>query len=194
MKTLKKIGIGLGIVIVLFVLVVATRPGSFRYERTTTIAAPADVVFAQLRDFHAWEKWSPWDKLDPSMKRTYGGSPAGKGATYAWVGNDKVGEGRMTIEDEKTNSAVTIKLEFLKPFAATNTTVFTITPEGSGVKLAWSMTGENNFGSKAAGLFMDMEKMIGDDFDRGLASIKTIAEAAPKAAPTPAAAAPAGTP
>lgn len=197
-KVARAIGIGLAAIIVVFVIVVSTRPSTSHYERSTTIAAPADVVFAQVNDLHAWEKWSPWDKLDPAMTRTYGGAPAGAGATYHWVGNDKVGEGRMTIEESKPSALVRIKLEFIKPFAATNTTRFTIAPEGAGVKVVWSMDGENNFMSKAAGLFMDMDKMIGSDFDKGLAGIKAIAEAAPKtvpaAAPAPAAAAASATP
>ena len=177
---LKKIAAALGAAILVFVLVVATRPSTFHYERSTTIAAGADVVLEQITDFHTWAKWSPWDKLDPAIQRTYGGAPTGTGATYAWVGNDKVGEGRMTIEAVAPTSSVRIKLEFLKPFAATDISTFTVTPEGQGVKLVWSMDGTNNFGAKAAGLFMDMEKMIGNDFDNGLAGIKALAEAAPK--------------
>jgi uncharacterized protein YndB with AHSA1/START domain len=174
---LKKIGLGLVALVLVFVIVVATRPSTFRYERSTTVSAPPDAVYALLNDFHHWGKWSPWEKLDPNLQRTYEGAASGVGAKYAWKGNDKVGEGRMTIEEAKVNESIRIKLEFLKPFEATNTTTFTIAPEGGGVKIVWAMTGNNNFMSKAAGLFMDMDKMIGSDFDRGLAQLKEHAEA-----------------
>ncbi|MFT3765589.1 MAG: SRPBCC family protein [Minicystis sp.] len=174
---LKKIGLGLVALILVFVVVVATRPSSFHYERSTTIAAPPDAVYPLVSDFHQWTHWSPWDKLDPSQQRTFEGAAAGLGARYAWKGNDKVGEGRMAIEEAKAGESIKIKLEFIKPFASTNTTTFVIKPEGAGVKLTWAMEGTNNFMSKAFGLFMDMDKMIGSDFDRGLAQIKQLAEA-----------------
>ena len=173
---LKKIGLGLAALILVFILVVATRPSTFRYERSTTIAASPDTVYALLSDFHHWAKWSPWEKLDPALQRTYDGN-AGPGAKYAWKGNKDVGEGRMTIEEAKPGASVKIKLEFIKPFESTNTALFDIKPEGTGVKLSWAMTGENNFVSKAFGLFMDMDKLIGSDFEKGLADIKKLAEA-----------------
>jgi len=177
---LKKILIGIAAVIVLFVIVVATRPAEFRIERSTVVAAPPERPFSQVNDFHAWPGWSPWEKLDPGMKRTHGGAPAGVGATYAWIGNDDVGEGRMTIEKSDKDKTIGIKLEFIKPFAATNQTTFTFTPEGSGTKVNWAMEGQNSFMAKAASLFMDMDKLVGADFERGLASLKTISESAPK--------------
>src|SRR6476619_6111682 len=121
----RKILIGVAAVIALFLIVVATRPATFHIERSIAMAAPADVAFAQVDDFHAWSAWSPWEKLDPEMKRIYDGAPRGVGAIYAWTGNDKVGEGRMTIEKSDKPSLVVIRLEFLKPFAATNTATFT---------------------------------------------------------------------
>ena len=192
---LKKIGIGVAAALLVLIIVIATRPSTFHYERSTTVAAPPAAVYALVSDFHQWAKWSPWDKLDPNMKRTYSGTPATVGAKYEWVGNDDVGEGRMTIEEAKPNELVRTKLEFIKPWEATNTSTFTLKPEASGTKVTWSMDGPNNFMSKAFGLFMDMEGMIGKDFEKGLADIKKNAEAdaaqrpqgaaAPPAAPAP---------
>jgi hypothetical protein len=179
----RKILIGVAAVIVLLVLVILTRPSTFHVERSITMAAPPESPFAQVNDFHAWPAWSPWEKLDPQMKRTHEGSPAGVGAKYAWVGNDQVGEGRMTIEKSEKPSVVGIKLEFLKPWEATNATTFTFARAPQGSKVTWAMDGENNFMAKAASLFMDMDKMIGADFEKGLASMKAVAEATPWAAP-----------
>src|SRR5882757_5057016 len=175
---LRKILIGVAAVIVVFVVVVATRPAAFHIERSASVAAPPEVVFAQVNDFHAWSAWSPWEKLDPQLKRSYEGAAAGPGSMYGWTGNDKVGEGRMTIEKSDKPSLVVIKLEFLKPFAATNTATFTFDRAPEGTKVTWAMDGTNNFMAKAASLFMDMDKMIGGDFDRGLAAMKTVAETA----------------
>jgi uncharacterized protein YndB with AHSA1/START domain len=177
---LKKILIGLAAVIVLFVIVVATRPSAFRIERSTTISAPPEVVFAQVNDFHAWPGWSPWEKLDPNMKRTHSGPPAGVGAVYAWQGNGDVGEGKMTIQKSEPPSMVGIELEFIKPFTATNATTFSFANTGGGTKVTWAMEGKNNFVAKAASLFMDMDQLIGADFERGLAAMKSASEAAAK--------------
>jgi uncharacterized protein YndB with AHSA1/START domain len=173
---LKKILIGLGVIIVAFVVVVATRPATFHVERSTTIQAPADVVFAVVNDFHRWGEWSPWDKLDPDMKKTFSGPPSGVGSSYQWTGNDKVGEGRMTITEATPVQRVGIKLEFMKPWEATNTVTFSLKPAAGGTTVFWSMDGNNNFMAKAFSLFMDMDKMIGGDFERGLAQLKTVAE------------------
>lgn len=183
---LKKILIGLGVVFALLLVAISLQPATFHVERSTNISAPPEAAFAQVNDFHAWHNWSPWEKLDPSMKRTFDGAPSGVGAKYAWVGNKEVGEGRMTIE-ESSPSKIAIKLEFLKPFEATNTATFTFSKTAEGTKATWAMDGNNNFFSKAMHLVMDMDKMIGPDFERGLAGIKTAAEAAAKAAPTAAA-------
>jgi Polyketide cyclase / dehydrase and lipid transport len=183
---LKKILIGVGAVLALLVVVILMQPATFHIERSINMAAPPDAAFAQVNDFHAWRAWSPWEKLDPSLKRSYDGAPAGVGAKYAWVGSKEVGEGRMTIE-KSSPSEVAIKLEFLKPFAATNTATFTFTKTAEGNKTTWAMDGNNNFMSKAFHLVMNMDKMIGPDFERGLAAMKTAAEAAPQAAPSVAA-------
>src|SRR5262249_50006170 len=146
----RKILIGVAAVIVLFLIVVATQPSAAHVERSITIAASPESAFAQVNDFHAWAAWSPWEKLDPQMKKTFEGAKSGVGAIYAWAGNDKVGEGRMTIEKSDKPSSVGIKLEFLKPWTATNATTFTFAPAPEGTKVTWAMDGEKNFMAKAA--------------------------------------------
>ncbi len=173
---LKKIGLVLAVCLVVFVAVVFTRPDSFRVERSIEIAAPTTVVFPLLNDFHKWSKWSPWEKLDSNMQRIFEGSPAGVGAIYSWTGNDKVGAGRMSIVNSRLDQQVEIKLEFLKPMRATNTTLFTLTPNGTSTKLSWVMSGHNDFIGKAFCMFMDMDRMVGGDFEKGLAAIKSLAE------------------
>lgn len=172
----KKVALVLGIVVAALLVVIATRPDEFKVERSATIAAPVIVAFSQVNDFHAWASWSPWEKLDPNMKRVHEGSPSGQGAVYSWTGNDQVGAGRMTITDSKPGERVVIKLEFLKPFEATNTTIFTFTPQGDSTKVTWTMEGKNNFLTKAFTLVNDMDKMIGNDFDKGLAQMKVVTE------------------
>ncbi|MEO8637090.1 MAG: SRPBCC family protein [Gemmatimonadales bacterium] len=185
---LKKILLVVAALGLILAVVVALQPAAFSISRSATISAPDSVVFAQLNDFHNWEAWSPWSKLDPAMKATYAGPAAGAGAEYSWAGNKDVGEGRMTILESTPSSAVRIKLEFLAPFAATNTAVFTLTPTTNGTIVVWTMTGRNNFMAKGANLVMNMDKMVGGDFEKGLAQLKTISEAAvpaPLAAPAP---------
>lgn len=186
---LKKILIGIGAVLALLVIVIAVQPSTFRVERSIDMNAPPEAAFAQVNDFRAWSKWSPWEKLDPNLKRSFDGAEAGVGAKYAWVGNDEVGEGRMTIEQSREPSSIRIKLEFLKPFAATNQTHFTFakTPEGN--KTTWTMEGESGFISKAFSLVMNMDELVGNDFEKGLAALKANAEAAAKT-PTTVSAAP----
>jgi hypothetical protein len=181
MKVLKRVGLGLVAVVLLFVIVVMTRPSTFRIERSATVAAPPEAVYAQIVDFHAWERWSPWEGLDPALKRTYAGPAAGPGASYAWSGNDDVGEGKMTITGAEQPSNVTVRVEFIKPIEATNTTNFTLVPAPSGTKVTWVMEGENGFIGKAYGMIMYMDKMVGADFEKGLGAMKQIVES--KAAP-----------
>ena len=183
---MKRVLLGLLILIVGFLVFVASRPSAYHVERSATIAAPGDVVFAKIDDFHQWEAWSPWEHLDPNMKRTFEGSASGVGSIYSWTGNDKVGEGRMTITESSPNDKVGIKLEFIKPWQQTCTASFALAPEGAGTKVTWSMDGNHNFVSKAMCVFMDMDKMIGGDFEKGLAGMKQVAEAAgqPAAADT----------
>ena len=177
---LKIIVIALAVIVVVFVVIVALQPAEFRVVRSTTISAPPQAVFAQVDDFHKWEAWNPWGKIDPAMKQTYEGTPAGVGAIYAWTGNNEVGEGRMTITESRPSDLVRVKLEFFKPFAATNTAEFTFKPEGNQTAVTWSMFGQNNFMAKAIHPFMNMDKMIGGQFEKGLASMKSVVEAAPK--------------
>jgi len=181
---IKKILLGALIVIVLivviFCVVVALQPANYHVERSATINAPASLVFAQVNDFHKWEAWSPWTKIDPAMKVTYEGPPAGPGAVYSWTGNNQVGQGRMTITESKPSELVKIKLEFIKPFAATNATNFMFTSQGNQTNVKWMLDGNNNFIGKAASLFMNMDKMVGDDFEKGLLQMKLVAESAAK--------------
>jgi uncharacterized protein YndB with AHSA1/START domain len=171
-----KILLIIGILVAIFVIVAALQPKEFSVVRSTTIAAPPSIVFEQVDNLRNWDAWSPWAKLDPNMKVTFDGPASGVGAGYSWVGNNKVGEGRMTILESRPGELVRIKLEFIKPFKATNTTEFTFKPEGSGTHVTWNMYGDKNFLSKAMGLFMNMDKMVGGDFEKGLASMKSIAE------------------
>jgi Polyketide cyclase / dehydrase and lipid transport len=175
-----KILIALVVIVVGLVAVIALQPARYRVSRSTTIAAPAPVVFAQVNDFHRWTAWSPWEKIDPAMKRTYEGPPAGVGASYTWAGSGEVGEGRMTIVESRPSDLIQVKLEFVKPFAGTSVAAFTFKPEGDRTLVTWSMTGDKNFIAKAIHLVMSMDRMIGDQFDKGLAAMKTVAEAAPR--------------
>jgi hypothetical protein len=159
-----------------FVVAVALQPSAFRIERSASMAAPAPAAFAQVNDFQNWRAWSPWEKLDPALKRSYDGPKAGAGAVYAWQGNKDVGEGRMTILESRPGELVRIKLEFFKPFAATNTAEFRFAGAGERTDVTWSMAGENNFLSKAMCLFINMDKMVGGQFEQGLAQMKAIVE------------------
>jgi uncharacterized protein YndB with AHSA1/START domain len=176
----KKILLVIVVLVGLFAVVVALQPAAFRIERSATIPAPANVVFAQVNDFHKWDAWSPWAKLDPAMKQTHSGAAAGAGAVYHWAGNKEVGEGRMTITESRPNELVRIKLDFIKPFESTNVTEFVFKPSANQTAVTWTMTGEKNFLSKAFCLFMDMDTMVGGDFEKGLAAMKTAAVAAAK--------------
>jgi len=172
MKTL----LALAVLLVVFVLYVATRPSAFHIERSARIAAPPPAVFAQVNDFHRWEAWSPWAKMDPNMKTTYSGAPAGEGAAYAWVGNSQVGEGKMTIIESEPADHITVRLEFLKPMAATNTAMFTFKPDAGGTDVTWAMDGNNGFMGKAFSVFMNMDTMLGAYFEQGLGQMKVAAE------------------
>lgn len=175
---LVKILIGLVAVLAILAGVIVMQPAEYSVVRTTTINAPPAVVFGLINDFHQWEHWSPWAKIDPNMKTTYSGPAYGPGASYHWIGNDDVGEGRMTIKDSNPNDRVGIDLEFIKPFESKSVTTFALKPEGpAATTVSWTMTGQNNFMSKAMTLFMSMDKMVGNDFEKGLAQMKTLAEA-----------------
>jgi hypothetical protein len=193
MKIVRIVLLVLLIAVVGVLAMAATKPTHYHIERSATISAAPAAVFAHVNDFHAWEAWSPWEKIDPAMKRSFEGPPNGKDATYAWVGNDKVGEGKMTIIESQPDARVGIRLEFIKPFAETCQADFALAPEGEGTKVTWGMDGNHNYVSKVMCVFMDMDKMIGTDFEKGLGQLKSLAESAPAAAdPTGAGAATAG--
>ncbi len=174
----KKIGVfkiillGLAIIIAALAAFVAMQPSDFRITRSATISAPPADVFAQVNDFHNWQAWSPWAKLDPAAKNTFEGPPSGPGAIFKWSGNDKVGEGSMTVTDGRPDEMILIKLDFVRPFAATNTAEFTFKPQGDQTVVTWNMFGRNNFISKAVCVFMNMDKMVGGEFEKGLATMK----------------------
>jgi uncharacterized protein YndB with AHSA1/START domain len=174
----KKILIGLAAVVVVFAFVVALQPSDFRIVRSATIAAPPAAVFSQVNDFHKWEAWSPWAKMDPAAKNTFEGAQAGTGAIFGWAGNSKVGEGRMTLTESRPPDLIRIRLDFVRPFAGTNTAEFTFRPEGDQTVVTWSMAGKNNFVARAFCLFVNMDKMLGGEFEKGLAQMKVLAEAA----------------
>jgi hypothetical protein len=169
-----------GAIVVVLVIIVALQSADFRIARSATVTAPAAEVFAQVNDFHNWQAWSPWANIDPAMKQIYEGSPAGAGAIYMWSGNKKAGEGRMTLTESRPSDLIRIKLEFLKPFKATNTAEFTFKPQGNQTVVTWSMFGQKNFMFKAVHLLMNMDKMLGGEFDKGLAQMKAVAEATTK--------------
>jgi len=176
----KKILIVLAVIIVVFLIVVAMQPSQYQVTRSATVSAAPAAVFPHVNELKKWEAWNPWGKIDPAMKLTYEGPPAGKGAAYAWVGNREVGEGRMTITDSRPNELVQFKLEFFKPMAGTSDAEFAFKPEGNQTTVTWSMRGKNNFIAKAMCLFMNMDQMIGGQFEKGLAAMKSVVEAAPR--------------
>jgi uncharacterized protein YndB with AHSA1/START domain len=177
---LKKVLIVLVVVVAVFLVVVAMQPSEFRITRSARFAAPPEAAFAQVNDFHRWEAWSPWAKLDPAARNSFEGPTAGTGAKFAWAGNDKVGEGRMEILESRPGELVRIKLDFVKPMEGTSLTEFTFKPEGDQTAVTWTMSGHHSFVEKAFCLFVNMDKMVGGDFERGLAAMKSQAEAAAK--------------
>jgi len=185
---MRKVALVLLLLVLALVAVIATRPSTYHVERSTTIAASPEAVHATLNDLHEFEAWSPWTKLDPNMKIDLAGPDSGVGQAYHWVGNDKVGEGRMTIVESEPAKKVGLKLEFIKPFASTSNTAFSLAPGASGTQVTWSVDGDADFMTKAMSLVKPMDAMIGPDFERGLAQLKSTVEAQ---AAAPAAAAPA---
>jgi uncharacterized protein YndB with AHSA1/START domain len=170
------IAILLAIAIAVVLILAATKPDTFRIERSATINAPAEKIFAVLSDFHQWTGWSPWEHRDPALKRTFGGAERGKGAVYAWEGNKNVGSGRMEILEANAPSKLVIKLDFFKPFEAHNTAEFTMLPQGSATNVHWLMRGPAPFMSKVMQVFMNFDKMVGKDFEEGLANLKQLTE------------------
>jgi Polyketide cyclase / dehydrase and lipid transport len=172
-----KIVLGVLAAVAALVVTIQFQPAEFSVERSLEVNAPAAAVFDQVNDYSKWEAWSPWAKKDPNMKMTLSTPSAGEGASQAWEGNNDVGTGKQTIVKSVPNSEIEISLDFEKPMNSKNTVVWTFAEMGASTKATWKMSGTNNFVGKAFGLFMNMDKMIGDDFDKGLAQLKTVAEA-----------------
>ena len=176
LKTLAIIGVVIVVAIAGILLYAATKPDSFRVQRTVLIDAPSDKVFPLIDDMKAWTAWSPYEKKDPAMKRTYGAVTAGKGATYAWDGDKNVGSGRMEILEASAPQKIVIKLDFFTPFEGHNTAEFTMLPQGDGTHVTWLMHGPARFLTRLIQVFMKLDHMIGKDFEAGLANLKTITE------------------
>ena len=172
---LKKIGLAIVVLVAGLLLFAATRPDSFSVERRIVIQATPQKIQPLIADFHLWAEWSPWEKLDPAMKRTFGGQAAGAGATYAWQGNKDVGSGRMEIKSAAPDK-VSIQLDFIEPFEGHNTAEFMLAPRDGGTEVRWVMFGPATFVTKLMGVFVSMDSMIGKDFEKGLAQLKTAAE------------------
>lgn len=175
-KIALSLALAIGVLLASILGIAATRPNTFRVERSTTVQASADKIYPHINDFHAWTAWSPFEKMDLAMKKTYTGAATGVGAKYEWNGDDKVGQGRMEITESVSPSKVVIKLDFIKPFEASNIAEFTMVPEGNATKVTWAMIGNHNYMSKVMCMFFSMDKMVGGDFEKGLASLKAIAE------------------
>ncbi len=173
------IGIGVSLAVATIVVRVARQPADFRIERSALVAASPQDVFPLVNDFHNWPSWSPWAKLDPNMTIQYGGPSSGVGSSYAWNGNKKVGSGRMTIDDSQADRRVGLQLQFLTPFKATNVGEFKFEPTSQGTRVTWTMTGKRDFMGKLFAFFVEVEKMVGGDFEKGLAAMKSVAESKP---------------
>lgn len=167
------------LLVLVLVIFAMTKPNEFSIRRSISIHAPRDRVYALIADFRQWPKWSPWERLDPYLKRTLSGAEVGVGSVYEWEGNKKVGAGRMEVIDATPATRVDIKLNFFRPFAAENRTLFTLVPAGDGTNVTWEMTGINNLMFKIMGIVMNMDKMVGRDFEKGLLALKAEAERPP---------------
>jgi uncharacterized protein YndB with AHSA1/START domain len=170
------IAVILAIAIAAVLILAATKPTTLRVQRSVSINAPPERIFSLISDFHQWVTWSPYEQKDPAMKRTYSGTERGRGAVYAWDGNKNVGSGRMEILDVSAPSKIVIKLDFFKPFEGHNTAEFTMLPQGDGTHVTWLMHGPANFMSRLIQVFMNLDNLIGKDFEAGLANLKTITE------------------
>jgi hypothetical protein len=167
--------LGLLALVVLLLIVVALQPGSFRIERTAKISSAPGEVFALVNDFRKWQAWSPWENIDPKLERKYSGAAAGTGAVYDWSGNGEVGQGQMSIVESRPDELIGIRLEFFKPFKGVNTTEFTFVPVGHRqTQVTWSMHGPKNFLAKALHMVLSMEKMIGGQYEKGLANLESV--------------------
>lgn len=173
---MKTIGIVVLAALAIILGIAATKPDTFTVTRAISIKAPPEKIQPLVADFRNWPSWSPWEKMDPAMKRTYSGPPAGVGSVYAWDGNDEVGAGRMEITAMSVPSEVDIKLDFTRPFESNNRTQFLLEPKGADTQVTWKMSGPMPFISKLMSVFVSMDRMIGPDFEKGLAQMKAVAE------------------
>jgi len=173
---LKKILIVLVLAVAGVLLYAATRPDTFQVQRRATIAAPPEKVFALIDDFHRWGEWSPWEKLDPAMTRTFEGPASGTGAVYAWKGNKDVGQGRMEITESAPPGRIAIKLDFIEPMESNNVTEFVLAPKDGGTEVTWTMRGPSPYLTKVMDTVVGMDRLIGKDFEAGLANMKAAAE------------------
>lgn len=173
---LKKLFIALLVIGVIFAAVVQLQPAQFKISRSALYSVPPEVLHAQVNDFHNWQNWSPWAKLDPNAEISYAGPATGAGSVFTWAGNSDVGRGKMTISKSTPPDSIDIQLEFTEPFTATNLTEFTFVPVGSDTRVTWTMSGTNNFVGKAINLFIDCDKMVGTDFEKGLENLRSIVE------------------
>jgi uncharacterized protein YndB with AHSA1/START domain len=164
------------VLIAAFLLFAASRPNGFRVQRTARIKAPPEKIFPLIDNFHDWVSWSPYEKIDPALQRSYSGAERGRGAVYEWQGNNKVGKGRMEITQSSPPSKIVIALHFMKPFEARNTAEFTMAPEDDATSVTWAMHGSSPFMAKVMCIFMSMDNMVGKQFEEGLANLKTVAE------------------
>jgi hypothetical protein len=176
MYTLAIIGTVCLVLLAALLVFISMRPNSFRVERSAQVNAPADLVFGYINDLHKWNQWSPFEKLDPNMKKTYSGPEAGPGAAYAWSGNGKAGEGRLSIVANQVGEYVAMKLEFTRPFVAANDVRFTLTPSAGGTRVTWAMEGKCNFMAKAVHMCMNMDAMVGKEFAEGLANLDRLVQ------------------
>jgi hypothetical protein len=168
--------IGIILALGIFSVIVARAPSHFAITRSITIAAPAQVVFEKINNFHQWQDWSPWAKLDPQVKNTYEGLDAGVGAIFKWSGNREVGAGQMTIVESQPFTLIGIKLDFTAPMTASNRSQFTLVPEGNDTRVIWTMSGHNHFIARAFGILFNIDKMVGSQFEKGLATLKALSE------------------
>jgi uncharacterized protein YndB with AHSA1/START domain len=167
-----------GVLLIILLVVIVTRPATFVIERSALIQAPAARIFPQLEEFRAWAAWSPWEGMDPQCQRIFSTPSAGLGATYRWVGNRAVGEGEMTITAVHPAERLELTIQFIRPFAATNQVTFTLVPSGTGTQVTWRMRGHNGFLGKAMSLVINCDKLVGGQFATGLAQLKAVSETA----------------
>src|SRR5205823_14573503 len=178
-EVIATIAVVIAIAIAVVLILALSKPDIFRIQRVATIKAPAESIFALINDFHRWGSWSPWESKDPAMKRTFSGAESGKGAVYAWDGNKNVGSGRMEILDTSAPSKIVIKLDFFTPFEGHNTAEFTMLPQGDATNITWVMYGPASLMSKVMQVFINLDNMIGKDFETGLANLKRVTEKLP---------------